>query len=145
MDPIAEGFIALLQPFVEGLTKLWELARDRKLRRNKDAAAYFEALASAMTRVLEGLRARQVPRIAGHEMVELIHGFPERTKRVLSATRSGELRSALAEAAEIAKTLDLAALLFQPALEADRERMLAQIERIIGDCKGLAAVLKPGA
>lgn len=140
MDP----YLALLKPFVESLAKLWQIGRDRKLRRNRDAAVYFEALASAMTRVLEGLRARQVPRIAGHEMEKLIHGFPERTKRVLSATESTELKSALASVAEIAKTLDKEIFFHQPSVEADREEMLAQIERIVGDCRGLAAALKPG-
>jgi hypothetical protein len=141
---MTDPYLMLLKPFVECLDKLWQRVRDAKIRRNKDAAAYFEALASAMTRVLEGLRARQVPRIAGHEMEKLIHGFAERTKRVLSPTDSKELQSALANVAEIAKTLDEQIFFHQPSLEVDREQMLAQIERIIGDCKGLAAVLKPG-
>jgi len=138
-------YLALLEPFGKGLTKLWELVQDAKIRRNKDAASYFDALASAMTRVLEGLRGRQVPRIAGHEMEKLIRAFPERTTRVVSATESAELKSALAEVAEIAKTLDKQIFFYQPSVEADRDQMLAKIERIVGDCKGLAAALKPGA
>jgi hypothetical protein len=140
MDP----YLILLKPFVDSLAKLWQLVREKELRRDKDAAAYFDALASAMTRVLEGLRARRVPRIEGHEMDKLIHGFPERTKRVLRAADSAKLKSALDEVAEIARTLDKQIFFHQPSIEADREEMLAQIERIVGDCKGLAGILKPG-
>ena len=78
-------YVTMLKPFVDSLTNLYELVRKAKVRRNNDAAAYFEELASAMAHVLEGLRARQVPRIPGRQMDELIRAFPERARGVLSA------------------------------------------------------------
>jgi hypothetical protein len=137
-------YVTLLKPFVDSLTNLYELVRKAKVRRNNDAAQYFEDLASAMTRVLEGLRARQVPRIEGHEMDALIHGFPERTKGVLRGTQATELKLALDQVSAIAETLDKQIFYHQPSTERDREQLLAQIERIVGDCKGLAGLLRRG-
>lgn len=105
MEPTTT-YLALLKPFGDSLAKLYELVSDARLRPNKDAAAYFDSLASAMSGVLEGLRARRVPRISGHEMEKLIHGFHERTKRVLHSEDSAKFQSALHEVAEIARTLD---------------------------------------
>ncbi len=137
-----DPYIGLLKPFVDSLVNLWQLVRNAKIRRNNDAASYFEDLASAMTRVLEGLRASQVPRIAGREMEELLRGFPERTKGELSDTRSAELKLALDQAAAIARTLDKQIFFHQPSIERDREQMLAEIERMVGACRGIAGNLK---
>jgi hypothetical protein len=134
----------LLKPFVDSLTNLYELVRKAKVRRNNDAAEYFEDLASAMTGVLEGLRARRVPRESGHEMEILIRAFPERTKGVLRPEQSAEVKDALHETSEIAKTLDKQVFFHLPSTERDREQQLAQIERIVGDCRGLAGVLRRG-
>jgi hypothetical protein len=95
-----------------------------------------------MTRVLDGLSARRVPRIDGHEMEILIRAFPEKTNGVLDGSQSSATKASLDEVAEIARTLDGHYILHQPPVEADREQMLQQIERIIGDCKGLAGVFR---
>lgn len=137
-------YITILKPFVDSLTNLYELVRKAKVRRNNDAAKYFEDLASAMTHVLEGLRARQVPRIEGHEMDVLIKGFPERTKGILSAAQSADIKASLDEVSEIAEQLDKQVLYYVPSAERDREQQLALIERIVGDCKGLAEILRHG-
>jgi hypothetical protein len=139
LDPLLQ----LLIPFVTVLVTLVERSSKAKIRRNRDAAAYFEALASAMEDVLEGLRARRVPRIEGHEMEALIRAFPKRTKAVLDASESDELKAALDDVARIAKDLDKQVFFHQPSVEADREQMLAQIERILGSCNAMAKLLKP--
>lgn len=112
------------------------------IRRNNEAAAYFEQLGMAMAEVAKGLRAHEIPRISGHEMQVLIHAFPEKTRNALNDDKSSVLKERLEQAAATAKTLDGWLLYNQPQNETDREQMLALIERIAGNCRGLAGVLE---
>jgi hypothetical protein len=135
------GFKELANELAEVLLKL----RGEKIRRNNEAAAYFEQLAAAMGKVVEGLRANEVPRISGHEMQTLIHAFAEKTSKVFTDDKSATLKASLEQAAATASTLDGWVLLNVPQDETDRQQMLALLERIIGDCRGLAGVLKSPA
>jgi len=137
-----DPYVLALAKFAEKLADLLKKIRGEKIRRNNDAAIYFESLAAAMTRVLDALRDRRVPRIDGHEMETLIRAFPEKTKGVLDGSHSIATKASLDEVAKITRTLDGHYILHQPAVEVDREQMLRQIERIIGNCKGLAGVIK---
>lgn len=140
-----DPYLLLVAKLAEKLADLLRKLGREKIRRNKDAAIYFDDLAAAMTRVLDALRAKAIPRIDGHEMETLIRAFPEKTKGVLDGSQSIETKASLDEVAAIARTLDGHYILHQPAVEADREQMLQQIERIIGNCKGLAGIFKTSA
>jgi hypothetical protein len=132
-------------PLADALTALLRELQTQKVRRNNEASAYFEQLGTAMEDVVEGLRKNEVPRISGHEMQTLIHSFSEKTKNVFNAQVSAEKKAVLEHAAEIASTLDGWVLLNRPGVEAEREHMIALLERISGDCRGLAGVLKKPA
>lgn len=136
---------AYLKPFIEfanSLAEIYRHLRDKKARRNNEAAAYFEQLGNAMEKVVAELRANEVPRISGHEMQTLIYAFAQKTKNVFDARDSAQKKATLEQAATVASTLD-AWILFNPDIaQTDREQMLALLERIAGDCRGLAGVLK---
>lgn len=135
-------FLTGFVEFAKNLTDLSGALRAGKVRRNNAAAAYFEQLGDAMEKVVGGLRANEAPRISGHEMQTLIHAFPEKTKKVFGAQESAERRASLELAALTAKTLDGWVLFNRPNVPAEREEMFALLERIAGDCRGLAGVLK---
>lgn len=142
MPKVPDVSVEIVKGFANGIASLVKHMLQGKIRRNNDAAAYFESLAHAMARVREELRAGRIPHDAGHEMERLIHAFPERTKGIYGATASHVIKTKLDEVAKIAKTLDTACLIYLPSVEADRRQMLAQIERIAGDLKGAAGRLK---
>lgn len=131
--------------YADQLADLLRKLRGEKIRRNNEAAAYFEQLSSAMEKVVEGLRANRIPRIDGNEMQTLIHDFEKKTHGVLSGDESAALKASLDNAAATAGTLDGWLLLNQPQDEIDRNQMLALIERITGHCRGLAGALKSPA
>ena len=139
-DPLSfmGGFDVFGNKLVDLLLKL----RNEKVRRNSEAAQYFEDLSTAMTRVGEGLHANKVPRIDGNELQELIHAFPEKTKDV-SLGHDLPVKASLDQVASIAKTLDGWLLINAPTAKRHREKMLAMVERIAGTCRGIAGVLKP--
>ncbi len=113
-----------------------------KIHHNNEAAAYFEQISDTVEKVVARLRANEVPRISGHEMPTLIHAFPQKTKHVFSTHLSAQLKATLEQAAVTARTLDSWVLLYRPDVQADCEQMLALLERITGDCRGLAGKLK---
>jgi hypothetical protein len=132
-------------PFADALTALLLELRTQRRRRNNEASAYFEQLGDAIEHVVEGLRKNEVPRISGHEMQTLIHSFHEKTKNVFTAKDLAQRKAVLEQAAAIASTLDGWVLLNRPGVQTDREQMIALLERITGDCRGLAGVLKKPA
>jgi hypothetical protein len=142
------GLMIYLAGFGKLANELAELLRKlsgEKRRRNNEAAEYFEQLAAAMVKVVEGLRANQVPRIDGHEMEALIKAFARKTKGVFKDGESETHKAWLEQAAATASTLDAWVLFNQPDAGLDRDNMLALLERIAGDCRGLAGVLKSPA
>ena len=138
-DPLSfmGGFDVFGNKLVDLLVKL----RTEKVRRSSEAAQYFEDLSTAMTKVVEGLRANKVPRIDGNELQELIHAFPDKTKDV-SLSHEPPVTASLDQAASIAKTLDCSLLMNVQTGKGHREKMLAIVERIAGTCDGIAGVLK---
>lgn len=143
-DPVSL-LLSVFATFAEKITELLVKMRGEKVRRNNEAAVYFEDLSAAMTKVVEGLRANEIPRISGHAMQTLIYAFREKTKHLLNGHESAALKASLDDAANIAQTLDAWLLMDQTLVQGDREQMLAQIERIAADCRGLAGVLKTPA
>ena len=131
------GFDVFGNKLVDLLLKL----RTEKVRRNSEAARYFEDLSMAMTKVGEGLHANKVPRIDGNELQELIHAFPEKTKDI-SLGHDPPVKASLDQAASIAKTLDGWLLMNVQTGKGHREKMLAMVERIAGTCGGIAGILK---
>jgi hypothetical protein len=145
-DPISIGVIMSgFAVFADKLVDLLLKLRAERIRRNDMAAEYFEALAVSMTKVVEGLRTNQIPRIDGHTLQELLHAFPERTKAVSRLESPRALKASLDQAADIANTLDGWLLMNVPSIPSEREEMLAVIERIAGTCAGIAARLKHAA
>lgn len=135
-----------------GFAKLAELLGDllkkiglEKDRRNREAAAYFTQLSSAMEKVVESLRKKEVPRISGNEMNTLIHAFPVKTKHVFGATEATDTSALLADAAATAKTLDAYIFENQPSSDSEREQQIAVLERITGHCRGLAGIFSKPA
>ena len=137
------GASALL--FANAVTNLLREWQTQGIRHNNEASAYFEQLGESMKGVAEELRKNKVPRIHGHTMNTLINAFPEKTKKIFKAQDSKERREKLEEAAVIAKELDGWVHSMTPNKKAQREQMIALLERIAGDCLGLAGVLKKPA
>jgi hypothetical protein len=131
------GFFA----FAGALGELWLRLRKDRNRKNNEASAYFGQLGEAMEKVVEGLRANQIPRVNGHEMQFLIRSFSEKTAGIFTEKEASEAKTALDQAALIASMLDGWLLLNVPTLASEREKLLAEIERLAGDCRGLAGVL----
>ena len=134
--------------FAELLGKLLEILNrigENKVRRDKEASAYFQQLSAAMETVVESLRKNQVPRISGNEMNTLIHAFPTKIEGVFDPTETSETSSLLAEAVITARTLDAYILENTPSAGSDREQRLAVLERITGHCRALAGILSKSA
>ena len=146
IDPKTLGFLggALVgfASFANDLADLYTKTRTAKRLKDNEAAQYFDDLSASMTKVVDALRAGQVPRIDGNKMNGLIHAFPEKTKRLSSVRSPTTLKASLKRAASVAKTLDAYILENVPAVEAEREQMLALIERIAGRCGAIAGRLR---
>jgi hypothetical protein len=140
--PIDFLFLAGFGKLANELAELLRKLGGGRTRRNNEAAAYFEQLADAMVKVVDGLRANEVPRISGHEMQTLIQAFEKKTKGAFKGDESKTRKASLEQAAATASTLDVGVLFYRPEVDADREKMLTLLERIAGDCRGLAGVLK---
>ncbi len=135
------GFVA----FAKNLADLHDKLLAGPARRSNEAAQYFGDLSKSMSSVVAALRAGQVPRIDGNEMNTLIHAFSEKTRRVSLDRSSTALKSSLDHAARTAQTLDAYILNDVPKDEAEREQMLRIIERIAGDCRAIATILRKAA
>jgi hypothetical protein len=134
----ADPYLLALSKLAEKIAELLRSIRKEKIRRNKAASTYFAALAKAMESVLTSLQKREIPRIAGHEMETLLRAFEEKTKNVMSQAESMQLRQALAEVSNEARTLDSHYIFHLSEVEAERTAKLQVIERIVGDLRGLA-------
>ena len=152
VEPVSIGIGLLIAGFAKFGDKLVDLSiklrneiRAKRVRRNNIASQYFDDLANALSKVVAGLRANQIPRIDGNWLQGLLRTFDEKTRGVTSLDSPESLRRSLEGALDIAKELDGWLLLNIPSTPQDREQMLAVVERIAGACAALASVLKDEA
>ena len=136
--------LELLYDFPNKLAGLLTLLRAEKHRRGREAANYFNELAETLNAMIVKLRKREVPREEGHKFQVLIHAFEEKTKRLKKDVISSELAEELQIVSQKAEILDGALLIYLPDVEEQRLIWLHEMERMVGDFRGIAAVLESG-
>jgi hypothetical protein len=139
------AFMAGFAVFGDKLVDLLKKLGEEKARRNNIASQYFADLSKALSGIVEGLRANQVPRTDGTHLQKLLKSFDQKTINVASLKSASEIKASLKGAVEIANTLDGWLLLNVPSDNREREKMLAVVERITGTCAAIADTLKDDA
>ncbi len=135
----------LLYQVPDKLTKLLVRLRSEQDRRDRDAAQYFTDLASTLDAMVQKLDRREVPHNEGHEFTKLIKSFEAKTAGISKKRQSDVDVTAddLRDLAERASMMDTALLVYVPDVEIERAEWLRKMKGMVGDCKGIADVLKP--
>ena len=138
----ALAFLAGYAAFGEKLVKLLQDWKTARAQPDNVASSYFLELGDALAKVHAELARKKVPRIDGTRSNMLLRSFEEKTSKVRGEKVSPSLQGTLIAAANAAKLLDAWALDRIQLDEAQRAKLLADIERAAGKSLALAALLK---
>lgn len=137
--------IDLLYKIPEKLADLFIRLREEKHRQDREAAHYFAELADTLDAMTEKLKRREVPHSEGHEFKTLLLAFEEKTATLSEKHGRAISPTELKDIAERAAMLDTAVFVYLPDVEKERDEWLRVMSRMIGDCRGIAAILERGA
>ena len=129
----------------EKLADLLIKLREEKHRRDRETALYFTDLADTLEMMVKKLKQHEVPRSEGHKFQKLILSFENKTKNLAKEHTSDIVSADLVDIANKAKQLDVAQFVYLPDIEKERAEWLREMERIVGDCRGIAGVLETGS
>jgi hypothetical protein len=134
-----------LDTLVDLLRSLIGKHGEARIRQDNEVAQYFAELASLIEKMRSQLAVDTIPRADGHAFEELVRAFPMKTKRIPEESLSGRLEIALHEVSVSAGLLNANILIRQPLIEASKAGMLAEMDRVVGQLRGLGGALRRDA
>ena len=119
--------------------------RAEKHRRDRETALYFTDLADTLELMVKKLKQNEIPHSEGHKFRKLILSFEMKTKNLAKEHTSDIVSADLVDLSNKAKQLDVSQFVYLPDVEKERAEWLREMERMVGDCRGVAGVLETGS